>query len=95
VMAMWGRISCIGRLAGPVPSFNTASLFFKRLKIGGVSVGSYRPQESQASWGQIVATLDRVRRRPLIDSVFEFDQLPAAFARLKQGPLGKVLVRVG
>lgn len=95
VMGMWGRISCVGRLAGPVPSFNTASLFFRRLKIGGVSVGTYTPDESRAAWARVVETLARNNRRPLVDSVYAFDQLPAAFMRLKEGPLGKVLIRVG
>ncbi len=95
VMAMWGRISVIGRLAGPVPAFNTASLFFRRLKIGGVSVGTYSPDESRAAWSNVVQTMARSGRRPLVDSIFEFDQLQAAFTKLKQGPLGKVLVRVG
>lgn len=94
-MGMWGRISVIGRLAGPVPSFNTASLFFRRLKIGGVSVGSYTPDESQTAWANVVATLQKNGRRPVVDSVFAFEQLQDAFARLKQGPLGKVLVRIG
>jgi hypothetical protein len=29
-----------------------------------------------------------------VESVFEFEELKAAFARLAQGPIGKVLVRV-
>jgi NADPH:quinone reductase-like Zn-dependent oxidoreductase len=32
--------------------------------------------------------------RPLVDSVFGFEELPKAFARLKEGPMGKVLLRV-
>ena len=36
-----GRISVVGRSAGAVPEFNTASLFFRRNRIGGVSVGDY------------------------------------------------------
>jgi NADPH2:quinone reductase len=27
-----GRVSLVGRLAGPVPSFNTAALFFRRIR---------------------------------------------------------------
>ena len=42
-----GRVSCVGRLAGPVPDFNTASLFFRRIGIGGVAVGAYTPDESR------------------------------------------------
>src|ERR1035441_806967 len=31
-----GRVSVVGRLAGPVPSFNTATLFFRRIRLAGV-----------------------------------------------------------
>jgi NADPH2:quinone reductase len=89
-----GRISCVGRLAGPVPQFNTASLFFRRIRIGGVAVGSYLPHQSQAAWTEILALMEKRGARPLVDSVFGFEELPKAFARLKEGPMGKVLLRV-
>jgi NADPH2:quinone reductase len=89
-----GRVSCVGRLAGPVPDFNTASLFFRRLRIGGVSVGAYTAPESRAAWGQIVTSLARANATPLIDSIHPFSDLQKAFARLKSGPMGKVLLRI-
>lgn len=94
VMDMNGRISVVGRLAGPVPSFNTASLFFRRLRIGGVAVGTYSRKEAHAAWTELVRLMDATSQKPLVDHVFEFDQLPQAFARLKEGPLGKVLLRI-
>lgn len=95
VMAMHGRISCIGRLAGPVPNFNTGTLFFRRLRIGGVAIGTYTNAETHAAWNSVLATLAKTGAKPLIDHVFPFTDVPAAFARLKEGPMGKVLVRVG
>ena len=95
VMAMWGKLSVVGRLAGPVPQFNTASLFFRRLRIGGVSAGSFTAQEAQAAWQESLKLLKVHDSRPLVDSVFEFDQLPQAFERLARGPMGKVLLKVG
>jgi NADPH2:quinone reductase len=89
-----GRISVVGRLAGPVPSFNTASLFFRRLRIGGVAVGTYSREEAHAAWREVVALLARADQRPLIDQIFDFDQLPQAFERLHAGPMGKVLLRM-
>jgi len=89
-----GRVSVVGRLAGPVPNFNTASLIFRRLRIGGVMVGSYSAVESQAAWKKIVQTLDAKNIRPLVDSVFGFEELKSAFEKLAKGPMGKVLVRV-
>ena len=91
-LAHHGRVSIVGRLAGPVPQFNSASLIFRRLRLGGVAVGSYGPVDGQATWKQIVETLGRRDDRPLIDHVYPFDQLPAAFERLAKGPMGKVLL---
>jgi NADPH:quinone reductase len=88
-----GRVSLVGRLAGPVPSFNTATLFFRRLRIGGVAVGAYSNSDSRAAWQEVLRLLASRSARPLVDSVFPFDQLPKAFERLAQGPMGKVLLR--
>jgi NADPH2:quinone reductase len=89
-----GRISVVGRSGGPVPEFNTATLFFRRNRIGGVSVGDYSKQTAKEAWNEIVARLNRLGRRPVVDSVHPFDQVKQAFARLQEGPMGKVLVRV-
>lgn len=93
-LADHGRVSCVGALAGPVPQFNTATLFFRRVRLGGVNVGSYKPSESREAWKQIVQTLDRSGRKPLVDSTFPFSELPAAFKKLRAGPMGKVLLEV-
>ena len=87
-----GRVSVVGRLAGPVPSFNTATLFFRRLRLGGVAVGAWTNTESRAAWQQVVDLLARASARPQVDKIFPFDQLPQAFERLAQGPMGKVLL---
>jgi NADPH2:quinone reductase len=94
MLGQGGRISVVGRSAGAVPEFNTATLFFRRNRIGGVSVGDHAPEQAQAAWRQIVARLDALGRRPVVDGVFPFAEVPAAFARLAAGPMGKVLVRV-
>ena len=91
----WGKVSLVGRLAGPVPEFNTASLFFRRIRMGGVAVGGFTATESRAAWQEILALLNRISARPVIDSVWRLEQLPEAFARLAAGPMGKVLVKVG
>jgi len=94
-LADHGRVSCVGRLAGPVPQFNTASLFFRRIRMGGVAVGAYTPAESQAAWQAVLEHLSRTGSAPQVDSIFEFEDLKAAFARLAAGPMGKVLLAVG
>jgi NADPH2:quinone reductase len=94
VMGMWGGISVVGRLAGPVPQFNTASLFFRRLRVGGVAVGTYTPAETREVWGRVVELLGKSGARPVIDSRWKLEQVPQAFEALAKGPMGKVLVTV-
>src|SRR5688572_21866249 len=89
-----GRVSVVGRLAGPVPNFNTASLIFRRVRIAGVQVGAYTNAETRAAWDEIVALLTKIDVKPIVDRVFPFDELKGAFARLAEGPMGKVLLDV-
>jgi NADPH2:quinone reductase len=94
ILGYRGRISVVGRSAGVVPSFNTASLLFRRIRIGGVAVSDYTPQAGQTAWNEIVSRLAAAGKRPVVDSVFPFEEVKPAFARLQQGPMGKVVVRV-
>jgi NADPH2:quinone reductase len=94
VMGHNGKISVVGRLAGPVPEFNTALLFFRRLKIGGVAVGDFTANESQIAWKHIVNVLNHASAKPLVDSVYPFEKISEAFAKLEAGPMGKVMLRI-
>ena len=89
-----GRISVVGRSGGIVPDFNTASLLFRRLRIGGVSVGDYTVQTAHTAWKEIVNRLDATGQRPQVDSIVPFEEVKTGFVRLALGPMGKVLVRV-
>jgi len=93
-LGMNGKVSCVGRLAGPVPQFNTANLFFRRLRIGGVAASTYTREEAHRTWERCVKLLEQTHQLPLIDRVFPFDQLLEAFEYLAKGPMGKVLVAV-
>ncbi|MGE3976040.1 MAG: zinc-binding alcohol dehydrogenase family protein [Nitrospira sp.] len=89
-----GKISVVGRSGGTVPEFNTATLLFRRIHIAGVSVGDYTAQAAQSTWKEIVNRLEMIGRRPLVDSIVSFEEVKKGFARLAQGPMGKVVVRV-
>ncbi len=93
-LAHGGRISAVGRSGGAVPEFNTAALFFRRNRIGGVAVADYAAEAAQAVWKEVIARLDEIKAKPVVDGIYPFDEVKAAFARLAQGPMGKVLVRV-
>ena len=89
-----GKVSVVGRSAGPVPEFNTGTLFFRRNRIGGVAVADYTPESAQKVWKEIVRRMVEAGKRPVIDRVFPFEEVIAAFHRLAEGPMGKVVVRV-
>lgn len=89
-----GKISIVGRSGGPVPEFNTATLLFRRIRVGGVSVGDYTAQAAQTVWKEIVDRLNAIGQRPQVDSIISFEEVKKGFARLAQGPMGKVVVHV-
>ncbi len=93
-LGMNGAVSVVGRLAGPVPQFNTATLFFRRLRIGGVAVSSWSPDQMRSEWRAIVDLLNRSGRRPIVDHIYPFPDLLKAFSRLAEGPIGKVMVEI-
>jgi NADPH:quinone reductase-like Zn-dependent oxidoreductase len=57
-------------------------------------VADFSVPQAKATWNEIVARLDKLGKRPVVDGVFPFADVKAAFARLNQGPMGKVLVKV-
>lgn len=89
-----GKISVVGRSGGVVPEFNTGTLFFRRNRIGGVAVSDYSSETAQTAWAEIVGRLSAAGKKPVVDSVFPFEEVKSAFRRLDEGPLGKVLVRI-
>lgn len=94
VLDYGGRVSIVGRSGGAVPEFNTATLLFRRIRMGGVSVGDYTAQVARTAWKEIVGQLDAIGQRPQVDCIVSFGEVKKGFARLAQGPMGKVLVRV-
>lgn len=88
------RVMVIGLLAGRAAEIQLGLLLFKQTRIEGVHVGKFSPTEAQSAWASIVETLERAEARPLIEKVFPMDQVQEAFAHLRGGHLGKVLVDV-
>jgi NADPH2:quinone reductase len=93
-LGQFGKISVVGRVAGPLPELNTSTLLFRRLRIGGVALSTYTPQEFQTAWKSALELLSRTGAKPVIDRTFPFTELRAAFDRLAAGPMGKVLVEI-
>ncbi|WP_294990830.1 NAD(P)-dependent alcohol dehydrogenase [uncultured Stenotrophomonas sp.] len=87
-LAVGGHILQIGFLQETELRMPAVPLMLRRATLTGVSVGHRRAFEAMNAF------IQRERLQPVIDAVFPFADVPAAFARLQQGPFGKVVVQV-
>lgn len=82
-----GHVALIGALTGAA-AFNPTSVFMKAVRVQGIFVGSKKMFEDMNK----AITVSRMR--PVIDSVFDFDDVRAALAHVKRGShFGKVVIR--
>ncbi len=80
-----GHISLIGVLAGAKEPLNIMPLLMKAVRVQGVVVGH------QGHLRQLIRAYLQSYTRPVIDSVFHFEAVPEAFAKLASGSqFGKV-----
>ena len=84
-----GRISLIGNLSGPATELNPALIIARRANVQGISVGSTAMFEAM---NQAIAAN---QIKPVIDKVFGFDEVRAAFQHMASGThFGKIVIRV-
>jgi len=84
-----GTMSLIGILAGIEGHINTLGIVRKGLHVAGIHVGSRGMFES------FNRALGATRIRPVIDTIFDFDQAQQAYDRIASGAhFGKVVIRV-
>ena len=82
-----GRICALGIMNGPSSSIDLTSLLTKQVTIEGVLVGSRAHQE------EMVAGLESLALRPVIDSSYSLDRLADAFEQQKSGQAyGKIVI---
>ncbi len=87
-LATGGRIAQIGFLNGPDIILPAVPLMLRRAVIQGISVGHRRAFE------QMTAAFEQKNIKPVVDQVYSFSEVPAAFRHLDRGPFGKVVIRV-
>ncbi len=87
-----GRIMVVGLLAGLEAPVTIGLLIHKALRIEGVSVGNYTPEEAHAAWTRIVELLGAEGQKPLVDHVYPMEAVQDGFARLAEGPMGKIII---
>lgn len=84
-----GTVSLIGVLSGATAAVPLPLVVMRNLRLQGVTVGSRDGFETMCR------AIGRHRLRPVVDRVYDFDDVPSAFAHLESGHhMGKVCVRV-
>jgi NADPH:quinone reductase-like Zn-dependent oxidoreductase len=84
-----GKISLIGGLSGPATELNPGLISARRANVQGISVGS--TQMFEAMNRAIAAN----GIKPVIDKVFGFDEVQAAYKHMTSGAhFGKIVIRV-
>ncbi len=84
-----GHIALIGVLTGTSGEIHTVQILRKGIRLDGIYVGS------REMFAQMLAVMERVRLKPVIDSIYDFDDAHSAFQRLESGRhFGKVVIRV-
>jgi len=87
VLAKGGRLVNCGATAGAAVTFDVRMLFFKALSFLGSTMGSRG--ELEEAWAHVMSG----RIRPVLDRVFDMEELPQAHERLEsREALGKVVV---
>jgi NADPH:quinone reductase-like Zn-dependent oxidoreductase len=85
-----GKISMIGNLSGAATELNPGLIMGRRANIQGISVGSTQMFEA------LNRTIAANKIKPVIDKVFGFDEVKAAYNHMAAGAhFGKIVIRVG
>jgi NADPH:quinone reductase-like Zn-dependent oxidoreductase len=84
-----GKVSMIGGLSGGATELNPGLIFSKRANVQGIYVGSTEMFE------EMNAAIAANKIKPVIDRVFGFDDVKAAYQHMASGAhLGKIVIRV-
>ncbi len=100
VLAPKGRLVLVGLLGGSQAPFDLNVMLHKRLTVVGTTMRA-RPLEEKIAATQrfgahVVPWLERSLVRPIVDSVFAFEDVRAALWRLESNQVfGKVVLRIG
>jgi len=84
------RIVFYGATSGRIPELNPQPIFWKQISILGSTMGS------DQDFADMLDFVNLHKVTPVVDSVFPFDELPAAFAQLEKGTqFGKLVIEHG
>jgi NADPH:quinone reductase-like Zn-dependent oxidoreductase len=84
-----GVIAYLGALTGLKAEVNTGLVLMKRLHLAGIYV------DSRACFQDLLSHLAKQSVRPVIDRVFDFDELPEALRVMERGDhFGKIVLEL-
>jgi NADPH:quinone reductase-like Zn-dependent oxidoreductase len=86
VAAVGGQVSVIGIIEGAGLEASAFSLMLKQVRIQGIVVGHRRAAED------LVAAVDAIGLKPVIDRRYPLEALPDALAHLERGAFGKLVI---
>ncbi|WP_432937415.1 zinc-dependent alcohol dehydrogenase family protein [Kribbella sp. CA-253562] len=84
-----GMVAVIGFLDGQSANLDLMNLLWQQTHLQGVAVGHRR------AFLDLVGFLDEHAIRPVIDTVYDFDDALKAYDQLARGAFGKIVIRVG
>jgi NADPH:quinone reductase-like Zn-dependent oxidoreductase len=85
-----GTILLIGVLAAGEAPFSIVPVFMQQVRVQGILVGH------REAFAALVRALEQHGTRPVVDSVYPFEEVPAAFEHLAAGAhFGKVCLAIG
>ena len=83
-----GPIALVGFLNGVTSNIQTLPFVVKQLTIGGISVGP------RSAFETMLRSFDKWQLRPVVDTVYKFQDTLAAYEHLDRGAFGKIVVSI-
>lgn len=83
-----GQIAVIGFLAGQTTNLDLMRVIFKQTKIQGIAVGN------RAAFEEMNKAFDKFKIKPVIDTVYRFEEAVGAYKHLARGAFGKIVIKI-
>lgn len=87
-LAIQGNIYVIGFLDDLISKVDLFALLAKQAKVQGINVGHHRAFE------EMVNAFEQLKIKPVIDTVYNFEQAIDAYKHLYKGAFGKIVIKV-
>lgn len=89
LIAIQGKITCVGLIKGFYMNINAGALLWKQAKIIGIECGSKKDVQ------EMIEAIEVNKINPLIEKVFSFEEAQKAFQHLDRGGhFGKIIIKV-